>query len=112
MAVARERELFLSELWQADAIQGLLEEMAAQAHAGAEQGVHQGGHPGTARAPPAFRSLGAAEEEAAGAAVFRALGADEPTMATMATMISDEEIARALQVEMEQEGYPYPYPYP
>ena len=56
--------------------------------------------------PPAFRSLGAAEEEAADAAVFRALGADEPTMATMATMISDEEIARALQVEMEQEGYP------
>ena len=71
--------------------------MAAQAHAGAEQG------------PPAFRSLGAAEEEAAGAVVFRALGGvDEPTMASMATMISDEEIARALQVEMEQEGYPYP----
>ena len=77
------------ELWQADAIQGLLEEMAAQAHAGAEQG------------PPAFRSLGAAEEEAA---AFRSLAADEPTM------ISDEEIARALQVEMEQESHPYPYP--
>ena len=61
--------------------------MAAQAHAGAGQG------------PPAFRSLGAAEEEAA---AFRSLAADEPTM------ISDEEIARALQVEMEQEGYPYP----
>ena len=58
--------------------------MAAQAHAGAGQG------------PPAFRSLGAAEEEAA----FRSLAADEPTM------ISDEEIARALQVEMEQESYP------
>ena len=84
--------------------------MAAQAHAGAEQGVHQGGHPGTAGAPPAFRSLGVAEEQAAEAAAFRSLGgADEPTMATMATtMISDEEIARALQVEMEQEGHPYP----